>query len=143
MRPGAPRLRACTARRALTHCARSLGSVCHWLSEQGPIGQILKQPKVIAEGVIEIAPYGTAFDALDRRDRQAQCFLQALALVREIGDAEPDAHGAGARHAGHEINAAKNILATGLAVNACGEAVRPGRAKPDSARPDEAGIPRL
>jgi hypothetical protein len=101
---------------------------------------------MIAEGAVEIAPYDTAFDALDRRDSQAQRFLQALALVREIGeigDAEPDAHGAGARHAGHEINAAKNILAAGLAVNACGEAVRPGRAEPDSARPDEAGIPRL
>ena len=48
----------------------------------------------------------------------------------------------GVRH-DRDINAAKNILAAGLAVNACGEAVRPGRAKPDSARPAEAGIPRL
>ncbi|HLJ81045.1 MAG TPA: RNA-guided endonuclease TnpB family protein [Ktedonobacterales bacterium] len=47
----------------------------------------------------------------------------------------------GARH-DRDINAAKNILAAGLAVNACGEAVRPGRAKPNSARSDEAGIPR-
>ncbi len=47
----------------------------------------------------------------------------------------------GVRH-DRDINAAKNMLAAGLAVNACGEAVRPGRAKPDSARPDEAGIPR-
>lgn len=42
-----------------------------------------------------------------------------------------------------DINAAKNILAVGLTVNACGEAVRPGRAMPNPARPDEAGIPRL
>jgi len=48
----------------------------------------------------------------------------------------------GVRH-DRDINAAKNILAAGLAVNACGEAVRPGRAKPDSVRPAEAGIPRL
>jgi len=48
----------------------------------------------------------------------------------------------GVRH-DRDINAAKNILAAGLAVNACGEAVRLGRAKPDSARPAEAGIPRL
>jgi putative transposase len=41
------------------------------------------------------------------------------------------------------LNAAKNILAVGLTVNACGDAVRPGRAMPDSARPDEAGIPQL
>jgi putative transposase len=39
-----------------------------------------------------------------------------------------------------DVNAAKNVLAAGLAVNACGEAIRPGRAKPASARPDEAGI---
>jgi putative transposase len=42
-----------------------------------------------------------------------------------------------------DVNAAKNILAVGLTVNACGEAVRPGRAMPDSARPNETGIPRL
>jgi len=42
-----------------------------------------------------------------------------------------------------DINAAKNVLAAGLAVNACGEAIRPGRAKPATARPEEAGIPRL
>ena len=42
-----------------------------------------------------------------------------------------------------DINAAKNILAAGLAVNACGEAVRPGRAMPATAGPAEAGIPRL
>jgi putative transposase len=42
-----------------------------------------------------------------------------------------------------DANAAKNVLAAGLAVNACGEAIRPGRATPASARPDEAGIPRL
>src|SRR5262249_38267740 len=40
-----------------------------------------------------------------------------------------------------DVYAAKNVLAAGLAVNACGEAVRPGRATPNSARPDEAGIP--
>jgi putative transposase len=48
----------------------------------------------------------------------------------------------GARH-DRDINAAKNILAVGLTVNACGEAVRPRRAMPNSARPGEAGIPRL
>jgi putative transposase len=42
-----------------------------------------------------------------------------------------------------DVNAAKNVLAAGLAVNACGEAIRPGRVMPASARPDEAGIPRL
>jgi putative transposase len=42
-----------------------------------------------------------------------------------------------------DINAAKNIPAVGRTVNACGEAVRPGRAMPNPARPDEAGIPRL
>jgi putative transposase len=48
----------------------------------------------------------------------------------------------GMRH-DRDINAARNILAVGLTVHACGETVRPGRAMPDSARPDEAGIPRL
>jgi putative transposase len=41
-----------------------------------------------------------------------------------------------------DLNAAKNVLAVGLAVNACGEAIRPGRARPASARPGEAGISR-
>jgi putative transposase len=48
----------------------------------------------------------------------------------------------GVRH-DRDINAAKNILAVGLTVNACGEAVRPGRALPNPARPAEAGIPQL
>ncbi|HEY8325165.1 MAG TPA: RNA-guided endonuclease TnpB family protein [Ktedonobacterales bacterium] len=48
----------------------------------------------------------------------------------------------GVRH-DRDINAAKNMLAVGLTVNACGEAVRPGRAMPNPARPGEAGIPRL
>jgi putative transposase len=48
----------------------------------------------------------------------------------------------GARH-DRDINAARNILAVGLTVYACGETVRPGQAMPASARPDEAGIPRL
>jgi putative transposase len=47
----------------------------------------------------------------------------------------------GVRH-DRDINAAKNTLAVGLTVNACGEAVRPGRATPNSARSAEAGIPR-
>lgn len=42
-----------------------------------------------------------------------------------------------------DMNAAKNILAVGRMVNACGETVRPRRAMPDVARPDEAGISRL
>jgi putative transposase len=45
----------------------------------------------------------------------------------------------GVRH-DRDVNAAKNILAVGLTVNACGETVRPGRAVPDLARPGEAGI---
>ncbi len=40
-----------------------------------------------------------------------------------------------------DVNAARNILAVGRTVNACGEAVRPGRATPTPARPAEAGIP--
>jgi putative transposase len=48
----------------------------------------------------------------------------------------------GIRH-DRDVNAAKNILAVGRTVNACGEAVRPGRAMPNPARPAEAGIPRL
>jgi putative transposase len=42
-----------------------------------------------------------------------------------------------------DVNAAQNILAAGLAVSACGEAIRPGRVRPDSARLGEAGTPRL
>ena len=42
-----------------------------------------------------------------------------------------------------DVNAAKYIKAAGLAVSACGEAIRPGRAMPATARPNEAGIPRL
>lgn len=42
-----------------------------------------------------------------------------------------------------DVNAAKNVLAAGLAVSACGEAIRPGRVRPNSARLNEAGIPRL
>jgi putative transposase len=48
----------------------------------------------------------------------------------------------GVRH-DRDLNAAMNILAVGLTVNACGETVRPGRAMPNPARPGEAGIPRL
>jgi putative transposase len=42
-----------------------------------------------------------------------------------------------------DVNAAKNVLAAGLAVSACGEAVRPGRVRPPSAGFGEAGISRL
>ena len=42
-----------------------------------------------------------------------------------------------------DVNAARNILAAGLAVSACGEAVRPGRVRPTPARFAEAGISRL
>lgn len=41
-----------------------------------------------------------------------------------------------------DVNAAKNIKAAGLAVSACGEAIRPGRVRPSSAGLGEAGIPR-
>ncbi len=42
-----------------------------------------------------------------------------------------------------DVNAAQNILAVGLTVAACGEAVRPGRVRPTPAGFGEAGIPRL
>jgi putative transposase len=42
-----------------------------------------------------------------------------------------------------DVNAAKNILAAGLAVSASGEAVRPGRVRPPSAGLGEGGIPQL
>jgi putative transposase len=42
-----------------------------------------------------------------------------------------------------DINAAKNIKAAGRAVSACGEAIRPGRVRPNSAHLAVAGIPRL
>jgi putative transposase len=42
-----------------------------------------------------------------------------------------------------DVNATQNVLAAGLAVSACGEAVRPRRVRPDAARLGEAGIPRL
>jgi putative transposase len=48
----------------------------------------------------------------------------------------------GVRH-DRDLNGAKNILAVGRMVNACGETVRPRRAMPAVARPDEAGISRL
>jgi putative transposase len=48
----------------------------------------------------------------------------------------------GSVHA-RDVNAAQNILAAGLAVSACGEAVRPGRVRPPPAGFREAGIPRL
>jgi putative transposase len=40
-----------------------------------------------------------------------------------------------------DVNAAQNILAVGLTVSACGEAVRPGRVRPSPAGFGEAGIP--
>ncbi len=42
-----------------------------------------------------------------------------------------------------DVNAARNILAVGLTVAACGEAIRPGRVRPAPASFGEAGIPRL
>ncbi|HEY1389729.1 MAG TPA: RNA-guided endonuclease TnpB family protein [Ktedonobacterales bacterium] len=42
-----------------------------------------------------------------------------------------------------DVNAAKNILAVGLTVSACGEALRPGRVRPSPAGFREAGIPQL
>ncbi len=42
-----------------------------------------------------------------------------------------------------DVNAAQNILAVGLTVSACGEAIRPGRVRLSSAGFAEAGIPRL
>ena len=44
-------------------------------------------------------------------------------------------------HHDRDVNAAKNILAVGLTVNACGEAVSPRRAMLDPAHPGETGIP--
>jgi putative transposase len=41
-----------------------------------------------------------------------------------------------------DVNAAQNILAVGLTVSACGEALRPGRVRPSPAGFGEAGIPR-
>jgi putative transposase len=40
-----------------------------------------------------------------------------------------------------DVNAAQNILAVGLTVSACGEALRPGRVRPSPAGFGEAGIP--
>jgi putative transposase len=70
------------------------------------------------------AACGHILDSLDRATRQWPC------------------PACGARH-DRDINAARHVLAAGLAVNAGGEAVRPGRATPDSARPAAAGIPQL
>jgi putative transposase len=42
-----------------------------------------------------------------------------------------------------DVNAAQNVLAAGLAMSACGEAVRPGQVRPFTAGLGEAGIPRL
>jgi transposase len=44
-------------------------------------------------------------------------------------------------HHDRDVNAAKHVRAAGLAVNAGGEARRPGRARPASARLNEAGLP--
>ncbi|HEU4784604.1 MAG TPA: zinc ribbon domain-containing protein, partial [Ktedonobacterales bacterium] len=42
-----------------------------------------------------------------------------------------------------DVNAAQNILAVGLTVSACGEAVRPGQVRPALAGFREAGISQL
>ncbi len=68
--------------------------------------------------------YGHILDSLDLATRQWTC------------------PACGVQH-DRDVNAAKNVLAVGLTVNACGEAVRPRRAMPNPARPGEAGIPRL
>jgi len=74
--------------------------------------------------------YGRTLVKIDRwypsSKRCSHCghLLDALSLdVREWTCPECDTH--------HErdINAAKNVLAVGLAVNACGEAIRPGAVK--------------
>src|SRR5260221_1152871 len=81
--------------------------------------------------------YGRTLVKIDRwypsSKRCSHCghLLDALSLdVREWTCPECDTH--------HErdINAAKNVLAVGLAVNACGEAIRPGalRTKPGALR---------
>jgi putative transposase len=91
--------------------------------------------------------YGRTLVQIDRwypsskRCHACSCVLETLDLsVRQW-----TCPACGARH-DRDVNAAKNILAVGLTVNACGEMVRPGRAMPvmpASARPDEAGIPHL
>ena len=44
-------------------------------------------------------------------------------------------------HHDRDINATNNILSAGLAVRACGEAVRPGAVKTNSGKPQRAGNP--
>jgi putative transposase len=90
--------------------------------------------------------YGRTLDRIDRWYPSSQrCHVcgdinEALTLdVRQWTCPNP---ACGVRH-DRDSNAAKNILAVGLTVNACGETVRPARAMPNLARPGEAGIPRL
>jgi putative transposase len=84
--------------------------------------------------------YGRTVVAIDRfypsskRCHVCGHILESLALdVREW--ACPTCHTLHDR----DVNAAINVLAAGLAVFACGEAVRPGRSKIAQARPSEAG----
>ncbi len=79
--------------------------------------------------------YGRTLVKIDKwYPSSKRCFdcghvLKSLALdVREW-----DCPECGVHH-DRDINAAKNVLAAGLAVSACGEAVRPGRAKARSGR---------
>src|SRR5260370_9500871 len=80
MRPGGPRPRAYTARRPLTHSARSLGSGSQRIREKGLIGQILKQPKMGSERLGEIAPRSACFASVDRLHCPTPRLLATCAL---------------------------------------------------------------
>ena len=79
--------------------------------------------------------YGRTFVKIDKfylsskRCSQCEHILDALSLDERFWLC-PECHSFHDR----DINAAKNVLAAGLAVSACGEAVRPGRAHARSGR---------
>ena len=93
--------------------------------------------------------YGRTLVAIDRwypsSKRCSDCghLLDSLSLATRRIRADGRVLQAAVPMHDREVNAAKNIQAAGLAVSACGEAVRPGRVRPPSAGLGEAGIPRL